>query len=147
MLDPSTNWAETKLKEIELPEDCPWAMGVILRLAHLDSIPDMNMMLETTWYQVTVLCDKYDTTRLLKPFMENLPGLRDSSSHLLDLEKLLFVTWTFHLPGFSEHAYRLLETAHYDDSGRLVDENSRVPMAGTPLSATVTCRVSTTYGY
>lgn len=91
MLDPE-KWSDGSKKELEMPDDDPEAMVIVLRIAHLQfnkvpKAPAFKLLL-----QLAIVCDKYDLFPLLHPFIGAWKNTgRDSS---LPLEDRLFVAYS-----------------------------------------------------
>jgi len=116
---------------IELPDDNPRAMGVLLDIVHgrFDRVPTYDFrrltgaLMIDDLYSITVLLDKYDMMHVVRPWAGGwLRDMQDESersnsgeanwSHVLP--KSLWITWTFgDLEGFEAAAKAmLLEYSH-----------------------------------
>jgi hypothetical protein len=94
-------WAESTATEIPLPDDDVDAMLIVLRIAHLQfkEIPAKNGLSLEDLLQVAIVCDKYDTVGLVRPFLdlhcwtENIAP--DIEARTNCHPSWLFIAWTF----------------------------------------------------
>jgi hypothetical protein len=94
-------WAESTATEIPFPDDDIDAMLIVLRIAHLrfQEIPSKNGLSLEDLFQVAIICDKYDTVGLVRPFMdlhcwtENL--IPNVESRTKCDPSWSFIAWTF----------------------------------------------------
>jgi hypothetical protein len=65
-------WSETTADEIAFPDDDIEAMLIILRIAHLRfyDLPQSRALSRDQLLNLAVTCDKYDTAKLVKPFLD-----------------------------------------------------------------------------
>ena len=86
---------------VELPDDDPEALRIVLNVAHCrtDRVPEV--LLQEAMFKLTVLCDKYDLVALLKPYWKDwvgklgaAPCTRSGFVHRL---------WIAHTLGYQEH--------------------------------------------
>jgi len=134
MLNRNNDWAEKKEKEIEFPGDNALAVQVILRLAHLYVPPASLATANVTLYDIAVICDKYDTPKLVQHLVLNwlleTPELLDGLSPV----ERIFVYWTFRMQKeLIEDARDLLLGSRCDEQGQLVDEHGNGLEVQTPL--------------
>lgn len=102
MLDPQGPWAKQASGTYSLPEDDQNALLIILRIAHLhfNELPDVLVVYEHL-LQLAVLCDKYDTVQLVRPWISKwqapLQAQAEESGRdgYLGYETWLFIAWTF----------------------------------------------------
>lgn len=121
----SRNFIEAQKDEIELEDDDPDALLIILRIVHLKfSEVKRSFEYQSQLVQVAVVCDKYDLVAVCRPF---IPGwarkwLR-AQNPIANLnaqgqtEKCLW-TWVF---GYEEEFRHLVDficlTSSFDDNG------------------------------
>jgi hypothetical protein len=94
-------WSESTATEIPFPDDDADAMLIVLRIAHLrfKEIPSKDGLSLEDLYQVAIICDKYDTVGVVRPFMdlhcwtENL--IPDTESRTKCDPSWSFIAWTF----------------------------------------------------
>ena len=98
MFDPSGPWAKQKSgsEPFEMKEDDPDTLLILLDAAHLnfDLIPQMLDLDQL--FQLAVLCDKYDTFKLVRPWISGwitwLQGLKPTCAP--GNEDWLFISWS-----------------------------------------------------
>ena len=102
-----------------------------LRYAHIPASLRLNEL-----FNLAVLCDKYDAARLVQPWVDHWIQHREYSSRDLDnVEKWLFISWTFGREKlFSKLSTLLLQSLYPNDDGwweldseREVDEDVMPP--------------------
>lgn len=82
---------------VELPDDDVAAMHLILKITHNkpDEVPDLLSLDEL--FDITVLSDKYDLTRQLKPWasqwIKPFKCCSYAAAKAVDNEKLLWISW------------------------------------------------------
>jgi len=94
-------WSESTATDIPFPDDDADAMLIVLRIAHLrfKEIPSKGGLSLEDLFQVAIICDKYDTVGLVRPFMdlhgwtENL--VPDIESRTRCDPSWSFIAWTF----------------------------------------------------
>lgn len=119
-------WAESEAAEISLPDDDADATLLVLQIAHLrfQDLPKKGTIPLHDLVNLAVICDKYDLTHLVRPFLDLNNWARE---RFLDLTggvchpDLLFVAWTF---GYSES---------FEHLARRVLDQTTVTSSGTPL--------------
>ncbi|KAK8232572.1 hypothetical protein HDK77DRAFT_498648 [Phyllosticta capitalensis] len=115
--------------EIELPEDDPAALAVLLNIVHLrfDLVPDelgFALLL-----QITVLTDKYDITRLIRPWATSwFQAAQDiASTTKSGYEEWLWIAWELGQKNtFETLAAHLIQTVHVDADGRCLTKAGRL---------------------
>lgn len=65
----SSPFAERTMSEIPFPDDSPQAFLIILQIAHFYFSDLPEKISQEEFRDLAVLCDKYDTVRLAKPFV------------------------------------------------------------------------------
>jgi hypothetical protein len=67
-----TRWAECEASEIPLPDDDVDAMILVLRIAHLrfHELPGERRLSSKALLNLSIVCDKYDLVRLVRPFLD-----------------------------------------------------------------------------
>ncbi|KAF2495659.1 hypothetical protein BU16DRAFT_527437 [Lophium mytilinum] len=93
----SDRFAESQASEVEFPDDDEEALLVVLRVAHLHflQLPPATPMPFHRLLDLAVICDKYDTVKIVRPFItawsQNLEELSLQNGY----EESLFIAWTF----------------------------------------------------
>ncbi|KAE9969229.1 hypothetical protein BLS_005448 [Venturia inaequalis] len=71
MLSRDGQFSEATQKEVTFPDDNPEAFYLILQVAHLQFTEALKQMNIEDLVEVAILCDKYDTVAIVRPF---IPG-------------------------------------------------------------------------
>jgi hypothetical protein len=129
-------FAESKKTEILLEDDDPDTLLVVLRAAHLQY---RQLPKELTFDQVVnlaVICDKYDTATIIRPFLKKWthPGDdedddEDDDGKYLDpgYEQWLSVAWTFgYRDSFIHIANYLARTSKMDNNDRCLNIRGQI---------------------
>ena len=141
----NSKFSEATAPEVEMPDDDPEAMLIILKIAHLkfDQLPGKKMSLDEL-HNLATVCDKYDTVAVIRPFLPNwieawleLLGQGDSERNERNCagnEKFLWVAWVFgYKRQFKNLAKYLQLTISTNEEGRcltaagLVLEDEQMP--------------------
>ncbi|KAK8173107.1 hypothetical protein BKA80DRAFT_264620 [Phyllosticta citrichinensis] len=116
-----------KQREVALPDDNPDALKILLNISHLrfDLIPSI------LWYHVfldvTVLTDKYDATRLIRPWASSWISGVQHLALKLGHEEWLWIAWELgqrHM--FNKLTDYLVKTARLHKDGRCLTENHTI---------------------
>ncbi|ORY13577.1 hypothetical protein BCR34DRAFT_561762 [Clohesyomyces aquaticus] len=115
-----SDWAEHKATSIDLPEDDPHAMLIVLRIAHYQhkELPKKLTMEELV--NLAVVCDKYDTVHLVRHFLDQYNWTAPNKNCTLysSYGESLFVSWTFgNLEDFQRVARDVLMNIEVDRNG------------------------------
>lgn len=79
---------------IELPDDKPSALAVLLQIMHLQFHAIPTALTISRMYDLMVLAEKYDMTRLLKPWSEDWwTSLLDSDESTKGKLQLMYIAW------------------------------------------------------
>lgn len=110
MLDPERGWLESKSKEITLPGDAPQALLLLLHIAHLRFVEAKGIKMTCeSLLKIAVLCDKYDTVSLIRPFLDAwLSPILPLNTMKLNIDQRLFIYWTFGMYAEFEAAYKMI---------------------------------------
>ncbi|KAK7754456.1 hypothetical protein SLS62_003476 [Diatrype stigma] len=135
--DPNSNEKWT----VELPDDDPTPMLIILNIIHnrFDEVPRGAESLSVDeLYDLTVLTDKYDLTRLLFPWVKQWTApLEDYVSQLIEgqptelcqiLEKLLWIAWELGDDRLFDEVYIHLASNTRVEEGQLVETDSETQL-------------------
>jgi hypothetical protein len=96
-----TKFAETTSPEVELPDDDPGGVILILAIAHLRFYDLPATLSLSTLNELATFCDKYDAINLVRPFLSHwvepwIYGIDDK--YLKDgNEQWLWIAWVFGL--------------------------------------------------
>ncbi|KAI1817312.1 hypothetical protein GGS20DRAFT_61339 [Poronia punctata] len=112
---------------VALPDDNPKTMEIILNIIHcrFQNVPDPNKPLDMeSLYQITVLCDKYDLTALLRPWAQSwTTGIRKNDlleAPWLEWERTAWISWVLgDLNRFSEVVTGLVLDSYPGPNGDL----------------------------
>lgn len=129
MFDPQGHFMESSSNgTVHFAEDNPAALLLVLRIAHLQfrKVPDVLGFQEMV--ELAVVCDKYDTAGLVRPWIKQWEESLQERSVLVEepgREEYLIFAWTFgDLPTYEKIADRLICNATCDDRDRFyVDGN------------------------
>ena len=123
MLDPQGHFIESFANgEVQFVEDDPNSLLLILRIAHLQFRKLPKALSFQGMVNMAVLCDKYDTTGLVRPWSEqweaSFKGIKLKEP---GREEYLFVAWTFgDLSSYEKIAKRLVYECSCDNKGRYI---------------------------
>lgn len=142
MLSREGQFSEATQKEVAFPDDDPHAFYLILQVAHLQFAKALQQMNLEDLAEVAILCDKYDTVALVRPF---IPGwvqpflcehpavdcddceIEETHLGVAGNEEFLTVAWGF---GYS-NAFRmlseeLLTTVSTNKLGQCVTQHGKI---------------------
>lgn len=134
LFDPQGRFLEANAKEVSLPDDDPDALSILLHIVHLkfDLVTgphDFKKLLN-----LVVLCDKYDTVKLVRPWLCSWVETTPAKYCRPGNEEWLFIAWTFGLGTVYETLSRhLIYTAFIDASNRLINREGTL-LGDTMLS-------------
>ena len=113
----SGRWPESKQSEVELPEDDPSGMTIIMNIAHARYNHIPRIISDDHLLQISILCDKYQMVESLKTFLDSWNKSLKSSK--LSAPDAAFVTYVFERQhDFHDRAIELLyELEVNDDDG------------------------------
>lgn len=105
MFDPQGHWARHSSGVFSFPDDDSDALLIILQIAHLQfsDLPDALLIYEHL-LQLAVLCDKYNTVRLVRPWISKWQAPLQAQAEECSqgggegyegYETWLFIAWTF----------------------------------------------------
>jgi hypothetical protein len=95
------SWLESTATDIPFPDDDADAMLIVLRIAHLrfKEIPSKEGLSLEDLFQVAIICDKYDTVGIVRPFMDlhcwTVNLIPDIESRTRCDPSWSFIAWTF----------------------------------------------------
>lgn len=119
-----TKFSEAFAPEVELPDDNPQAILILLQIAHLrfDQLPGGAMSLEEL-NRLAIVCDKYDAVATVRPFLKTWLSVRLSPEN----EKFLWVYWVFgYKEQFSSLALHLQRIICTNEDGQCLTEGGAV---------------------
>ncbi|QDS73114.1 hypothetical protein FKW77_001026 [Venturia effusa] len=129
MLSRDGQFCEAARKEVTFADDDPDALLLILQIAHLQFQEAYEVMELEELLEVAILCDKYDTVAMVRPFIPRWvePFLRRGYDELSGDEEYLTIAWTFgyhnEFEGFAKY---LVEHIRTNDRGHCVNEKGRI---------------------
>ncbi len=128
MLDPQGHFMESSSDgTVHFAEDNAVALLLILRIAHLQfrKVPDVLELHELV--SLAVVCDKYDTVGLVRPWIKRWEGSLKDWSAIVEQpgrEEYLFFAWTFgDLSAYGKIAKRLIYNSTCDHKGQFAHGN------------------------
>lgn len=95
MLDPAKGWKESSSNTLDLDDDDPDALLVLLQIAHLKFKDIKRVTHVDELFQLAILCDKYDVTALIGPFLKAWIDGMQTTCPTESLDKWLFIAWVF----------------------------------------------------
>ena len=97
MLKPSSLFREGALHtaEVSFEDDDPPALRILLDIAHLNFNQIPKRLDFVTLLKISVLCDKYDTVRLVTPWIRKWTESLKEQVYAPGHEEWLFIAWTF----------------------------------------------------
>ncbi|KAK7521358.1 uncharacterized protein IWZ02DRAFT_482463 [Phyllosticta citriasiana] len=116
-----------ELREVELPDDDAAALKILLNIAHLhfDQIPSKLELL--TLYKVTVLTDKYDATRLIRPWAQSWTDEYLNHAEDRGFEEWLWIAWELGMTEiFERTTHSLVTRTEISEHGTLVNIVGRI---------------------
>lgn len=122
----SSGWKESTSNRVELPEDHPEALLLLLRIAHSQFQDVPTELHVTALHQLAVMCDKYDCVQLTRPWLK----------HWILAYQILrkyetgyaFICWTFGLEAAFRH---IMRTLIYETR---LNHHTKMPTASTSCS-------------
>ena len=140
MFDPSGPWAKRSsgTEGVKMLEDDPDALLILLDAAHLnfDHVPkavNFDQLLH-----LAILCDKYDTFRLVGPWISEWIGGQELLRPVYNPgnEAWLFISWSFGREGiYNNLSKHLVSTLSIDDSGQCLSPAAKVLGENMPPGA------------
>lgn len=120
---------EANAKELALPDDDPDALLILLNIAHLNFDILTGPQCFAGLLKLALLCDKYDTAKLIRPWLgcwlETAPVEYRAPGH----EEWLFIAWTFGKElVYNTLSKHLVSSISIDESGRYL--NSKGTLLG-----------------
>ncbi|KAF2804007.1 uncharacterized protein BDZ99DRAFT_452478 [Mytilinidion resinicola] len=116
----SDKWAERSEKEVEFPDDNPEALLIVLGIAHLRFKERPKVLLYRQLVELAVICDKYDTVAVIRPFLQEWIGFEEMKVGP-GMEEWIFVAWTFGIKDkFIRGVQDLVRDTSADSQGRLI---------------------------
>ena len=112
---------------VELPEDNPQAMKILLSSMHSQYEHVPTALSLTELYQVLLVCDKYDTIRMIRPwaqlwFLPHTPLAKSTGNEIL-----MWIAWELGSENvFREVAARLCLECEVDPEGHLLDSQGNL---------------------
>lgn len=112
---------------VELPEDNPQAMKILLGSMHSQYEHVPTALSLTELYQVLLVCDKYDTIRMIRPwaqlwFLPHTPLAKSTGNEIL-----MWIAWELGSENvFREVAARLCLECEVDPEGHLLDSQGNL---------------------
>ena len=123
---------------VELPDDDPDALLILLRILHFQNdlvpkeLPSFDCLVE-----IAVLCDKYDTVNVVRPYLENWMSPWIQFCFEPGYEHWLFVAWTFGCPKiFDALAASLVLDAEVHSDGKVKRSKKLVSSESVPRDGT-----------
>ena len=98
MFDPQGPWARqsSNTEGFKMYDDDPKALLILLDIAHLNFNRIPRTLTLEQLFQIAILCDKYDTVKLIQPWIKNWSHELQSRRPVNDPENLewLFIAWS-----------------------------------------------------
>lgn len=143
MLNPDNSFKESNPanQEITFPEDDAEAFMILLNIAHLQflNVPS-NIKNVRKLLNIAILCDKYDTVTLVRPW---LPGWNDVISSIGrdgSIEERLFISWTFgDVTTFEQITAELVKDSTTDETGQCLYHSGLILEHNMPLGLIGEC--------
>jgi hypothetical protein len=133
MIVPDSSFSKKRFSRINLVDDNFDALLLVLRAVHLQNrLISFNISAEKLFH-VAVVCDKYDLTDSIKPWIEiwirNFKDVAQTSRY----ERWLRISWVFQRAAIFENVTRrlILET-EFDSTGNLMTEGGENFAEGIP---------------
>lgn len=131
MLDPSGPFKEAHPEndQVLFPEDDAQALQIVLCIAHLEfhSIPE-NLSF-TQLLNLAIICDKYDTGRLILPWFSKWKKSFKDSAVKLGHEQSLLIAWVFRdLETFKRVADALVRSTCVNSQGECLPNEGFAPL-------------------
>jgi hypothetical protein len=120
-------FSEAKKVEIELEEDDPDALLIVLRIAHWKLSEVRRSLSKAQLVNVATICDKYDMVTICRPFVPGWVQGWLGSRSCGDFEESLWVAWVFGYENdFDRIANSLLLNITTDSIGDIMHANVRL---------------------
>lgn len=95
LFDPQGQFMEATAKEAYLLDDDPDMLLVLLRISHLQFHELPTGLSFTQLLNMAILCDKYDTVRIVRPWIRQWQKPLEHLALTSGYEEWLFIAWTF----------------------------------------------------
>lgn len=128
MFNPTSGFLESNPDvPVEFPEDDPDALLILLRIAHLQ-FHEIPKSISFSWLtELAILCDKYDSVRLLQPFIEQWMSPWTLLCLEPGYEAWLFIAWSFGCEQiFDLLAASLVLSIELDGEGRILNSGNEL---------------------
>jgi hypothetical protein len=128
MFNPTSGFLESNPDvPVEFPEDDPDALLILLRIAHLQ-FHEIPKAISFKWLtELAILCDKYDSVRLLQPFIEQWISPWTLLCLEPGYEAWLFIAWSFGCEQiFNLLAASLVLSIELDGEGRILNSGNEL---------------------
>jgi hypothetical protein len=128
MFNPTSGFLESNPDvPVEFPEDDPDALLILLKIAHLQ-FHQIPKSISFSWLtELAVLCDKYDSVRLLQPFIEQWMSPWTLLCLEPGYEDWLFISWSFGCEQiFNLLAASLVLSIELDSEGRILNSGNEL---------------------
>lgn len=111
---------EASAKEVSLPDDDPDTLLILLHIAHLKFDLVTGPRCFSGLLKLAVLCDKYDTVKLVRPWLWSWLKTKPAEYCRPRFEEWLFIAWTLGLDTvYMTLAKRLIASITIDTTSRL----------------------------
>lgn len=136
------NFAEAEKRKdgdwlVELPEDDPYALCLVLNIIHgrFERVP--NRLSELDLYQATVLTDKYGLTHILRPWVQSWLNPNPTISADVAAAHRAWIAWELgDHQLFSRTCTDLLVSCNLSPAGDLEDTNG-IPLESLTMTASM----------
>lgn len=95
LFDPQGQFQEATAKEAYLLDDDPDMLLILLRISHLQFHELPAMLTFVQLLNLAILCDKYDTVRIVRPWIRQWQEPLEDLALTPGYEEWLFIAWTF----------------------------------------------------
>lgn len=143
MLNPDNSFKESNPanQEITFPEDDAEAFMILLNIAHLQflNVPS-NIENVRKLLNIAILCDKYDTVTLVRPWLPRWNDVISSIGRDESFEERLFISWTFgDVTTFESITAALVKCSTTDETGQCLYYSGIILEHNMPLGVVGEC--------
>lgn len=127
MLDPAKPYVESNSTQVAFEDDDLEAFIVLLYIAHCQFRKLPNTLSYNRLLHLTVLCDKYDTVGLVRPFLPAWVEPWKKFAHEKGFERFLCVAYTFgFINTFESMVRNLVRLTEIDSTGECVVDGCKL---------------------
>ncbi|KAF1991476.1 hypothetical protein K402DRAFT_416779 [Aulographum hederae CBS 113979] len=136
------NFSETTAKRVPFVGDDPFALLVVLRIAHMQFSQLPKSVSFRQLLEIAVICDKYDTLAVIRPWLSTWADPHKNNTKSPEYEEWFFIAWVFgDAETFKDMATWHIMKVTIDNDGMLLTGS------GTPFGSNMPPDLVDTYSH